>query len=171
MANSKQLPNNLSLLTSLQFVFQIQRLDGVNYHLQGAELPGISLEQIEIATVHSPRKEVGTHVLFEELSVSFLVDEDLRNYQEIFNWILGLGAPNKFDEYKTFKEASFNENNKSDGTLTLLTGSTKPNLEVSFTNMWPITLSSISFSTTEDTSNPVTADVTFAYDRYSITKI
>ena len=171
MANSKKLPNNSSLLTSLQFVFQIQRLDGVNYHLQSADLPGISLEQIEISNPHTPTKQPGGTVLFEELSVSFVVDEDIQNYLEIFNWIIGLGAPNTSREYKTFQDASFNMNNKSDATLTLLTGASNPNIEVKFTNIWPLTLSSMSFSTTEDSSNPITADVSFVYDRYSITKI
>ena len=171
MANSKKLPNNSSLLTSLQFVFQIQRLEGVNYHLQSADLPGISLEQIEISTPHSIIREHGTNVLFEELTVSFLVDEDLQNYLEIYNWILGLGSPNEYGEYRAFEQASFNRNVKSDATLTLLTGASNPNLEVKFTNMFPLTLSSISFSTTEDASNPITADVTFAYDRSSIRKL
>ena len=42
----------------------------------------------------------GDKVTYQTLDVSFLVDENLNNYKEIHDWIIGLGFPQDHKQFK-----------------------------------------------------------------------
>ena len=42
----------------------------------------------------------GDEVQFEEMSISFIIDENMKNWLSIYDWIIGLGAPHKEDNKK-----------------------------------------------------------------------
>ena len=48
------------------------------------------------ATQVTPLRDIpkpGTKLNYEDLTMTFIVDEDLANYQEIHGWLVGLGFP------------------------------------------------------------------------------
>ena len=67
----------------------------------------------------------GDKIQFGDLTIRFLVDEDLSNFMEIQNWIRGLGFPEKLSQFSDLeKEAVMPSNFEnresdifSDGTL------------------------------------------------------
>ena len=47
-------------------------------------------------SVPTPLKTIdiaGDEVTFEELSIKFIVDENMKNWLSIYDWIIGLGFP------------------------------------------------------------------------------
>ena len=122
----------------------------------------------------------GDKIQFGDLNLRFLVDEDLKNYMEIQNWIRGLGFPeslSQFDELE--KEATmpsnFGNNTGddiySDGTLQILSSNLIPKFQVMFSDLFPYSLSTITFDATDTDIEYFTAEVSFKYTIYRITDL
>ena len=92
----------------------------------------------------------------------------MKNYLEIYNWLVGLGFPDNFDQYKNFEQASVNQRNLSDATLSILSSKYNPNLRVKFQNMFPESISELQFSTTATDIDYLEATVTFRYSLYTV---
>ena len=126
---------------------------------------------------------MGDSMEFEDLEVTFLVNEALENYREIHDWMVGIGFPKDNQQYidAIGSEQNMNpiaskvDNAKatgkpsvlmSDATLTILTNKNNPNLRVNFKNCFPTSLSGLSYTTQGTDTEQLTATVTFKYDIY-----
>ena len=81
--------DNPNLLSNVSFNMDMGKFPGMNFYIQSVTLPGVSLSEIVIPTgpIRVPYKEVSGSAQFEPLSVTFLVDEDMNNYFEIWDWV------------------------------------------------------------------------------------
>ena len=94
LQSNRRLVSNLDYIHSSQFRFLITKLPTVEYFVTSVNLPQISLSGE--AEINTPFKEIslgGDTVIYEDLSVEFLVDEDLKNWLEVYEWIQGIGFP------------------------------------------------------------------------------
>ena len=167
MAALRDQPTNTSFLSPIGFKFQLNNFPEVNYFCQSATLPGISINSISVPT---PLKDIdiaGDEVSFEELTVKFIVDENMKNWLSIYDWIIGLGFPTKEGQEK-YKKLSENSELTTDAVLTVLTGNMNPQLNFYFKNCFPLNLSSIAFDSGGTDIDYVTADVSFRYDVYTV---
>lgn len=163
-------PDNLSLLSSSRFKLDISKLNYVDYFCQQANIPGISIPAAEFATPKRNLPVTGTKISFDELSIEFLLDEDLANYRELQTWIISQSDyldKNWYDNLAKEKLTAL----YSDATLHITTNASNPNLKVNFKNIFPVSLSSIVFNTTVDDSSYKTASASFAYSYYEIIKL
>ena len=120
----------------------------------------------------------GEIIDFEDLTLNFLVDEELQNYIEIQNWIRGIGFPESLEEIYEFQDEkvgtvrdnSGTMNLFSDGTLTILDAMQNENFKVKFQDMFPFSLSTIQFDATMQDTEYFTAQVSFKYLNYTIVK-
>ena len=160
-------PINTSFLSPIGFKFQLNRFPAVNYFCQAATLPGVSISSIEIATPLKSIQMSGDEVSFEELSIKFIVDENMKNWLSIYNWITRLGFATVEDqvEYKKLRDAG---ELTTDATLTVLTSNMNPQINFRFHECFPLSLSSIAFDSGGTDIDYVTADVSFQYDNYSV---
>jgi hypothetical protein len=144
----------------------------VNFFVQGVNLPGLSLPDIDVSNPLIRVPYPGDHLLYDELDLSFKVDEDLKNYMEIHEWLRALGK-RSYDEYKTLtqKISTTGEGIRSDMTLTVLTSNRNANYSVTFKDAFPIKLSGINFDVTSSDVDYVQASATFRYVTYDITKV
>ena len=119
----------------------------------------------------------GDKIDFEDLTLRFLVDEDLENYMEIQNWIRGIGFPESLDQIYDFQnddshtiKAKYTEeiNLFSDGTLTILDNVNLPRFKVVFDGLFPYSLSTLNFDATQTDLEYFTAEVSFKYNIYNI---
>jgi hypothetical protein len=166
-------PSNKNFLSPLNFVFQIKRSPHLNFFVQEANLPGIS---VNFPTQQNPFVRIpisGDHVDFGNLRVTFKVDEELQNWFEIHNWIRALGFPFEFEEYRTLKTAPTQTGDgiTSDITLVLLNQIKKPIFEISFRDAFPISLSEMSFNTTDESVDYISATAEFRYVLYDVVKL
>jgi len=169
---------NRNFLSPTGFRFTLTRTPKVAFFANSANIPDLNLG---VANQPSYLKDIdvpGDKLQFGDFSLRFLVDEDLKNYMEIQNWMRGLGYPDSVREIIDFQ----NEETKtiipdktmdiySDGSLIILTSNNNINFKVNFENMFPTFLSTLDFSATDNDVEYFTADVTFKYTIYNITDV
>ena len=93
MSALQNLPSNISYLSPIGFRFVLSNFPEVNYFCQSANIPGISIGQIDLPTPTSTGYMSGDEVSFEELTISFVIDENMKNWLSIYDWIIALGVP------------------------------------------------------------------------------
>ena len=162
---------NKNFLSPLGFKFQIKKLPNVNFFVQNANIPGLSMggtPQASNPFVAIPYS--GDHLLYNEFKVTFKVDEDLKNFLEIHYWLRGLGFPDEFDEYRRIAEEDklLGGGLKSDASLIITTNGKSPNIECVFEDAFPVSLSDLDFNTTDTSVDYVEVTATFAYTQYKI---
>ena len=160
-------PINTSFLSPIGFKFQLNNFPEVNYFVQSASLPGISISAIDVPTALKTIAIAGDEVNFEELSIKFIVDENMKNWLSIYDWIIGLGFPTEEGQAK-YKKLSEDSELTTDATLTVLTSNMNPQINFVFRECFPLSLSSIAFDSGGTDIDYVTADVSFRYDVYTV---
>ena len=188
-AYSRQ-PTKFDYASPTQFKFQLQKLPKVEYFTTACNIPGISLST---ALQPTPLKDIplpGDTVEFNDLEITFLVDENLENYREIHGWMYGIGFPKDRGQYSaliaankdrfptTGKDSQSHDAGKvkygatpigpifSDATLNVLTSKNTANIEVRFSDVFPTALSGLNFDQQADDVNYLSATVTFKYKIY-----
>ena len=108
------------------------------------------------------------------------MDEDLTNYMEIQKWLRGLGFPEEVQEFRDWEGSGFTPKRNygksghdiySDGTLQILSSNLVAKFNVKFTDLWPYSLTTLSFDATDTDIEYFTADVSFKYTMYNITDL
>ena len=177
MAATDTQPQNKSYLSPLGFRFVLNRTPNTNYFTQNVRLPTLSLGQFDIEDPFVKLPTPGTKLSFEPLDITFMVDEDMTNYLELYEWLRGLGFPESFEQYgNRIREnsSSLLSNDSavfSDGTLMVLSSHQNANVKIVFEDMFPISLSDLSFDSTLTDVEYLRATVTFRYRLYTIEKI
>ncbi len=161
-------PSNYNVLRNGNFQFAIKKLPNVSFFSQRANIPGIMLPSALEDTPLTTVKKAGDHIIWEELVIEFMIDENLTNLLEIFNWIQGLGFPEDSSQYRTLSEATFGLGTYSDASLLICNSNMIPKFEVYFSRVHPIALSSVELTTMDSDPQPLRAIATFDYDYYTI---
>jgi hypothetical protein len=183
-------PTKLDYASPTQFKFSIIKLPKVEYFCTAVNIPGITLGGT--MSQPSPLKDIpipGEKLTYEPLSMTFLVDENLENFQEIHGWLVGLGFPRDHNEFRDLVSsgndrfpakttqtsteigkvkygAANTGGTYSDATLTILTSKNNSQLEVRFRNMFPTGLTGLSYNQQAADVDYLTATVSFEYEIY-----
>jgi len=151
MTSLTEQPKNINPLADVQFKFDVAALPNTSFFIQTVNLPGITLEAAVVSTPQLQNFSRHTGIVtYETLNVGFLIDEYLKNWQEIFEWIVG-----EEDKYTT-------------AVLTILSSSMNPTMEIHFKDIFPTSLSEISFDSTTTDSTYQIATISFNYTEYTI---
>lgn len=163
-------PLNTNFLQPDGFVIVVKRLPTVKFFTQTINIPGFSITPTEQPTPLIKIPIAGDHIEFEDLELSFKVDEDMKNYMEIYNWIIGLGYPDEHSQYKTLarKDQWTGEGLVSDISVLITTNIKNPNIEIVYRNCFPISLSGFSMTTLDSQSSQVETSVRLKYEKYDI---
>lgn len=166
-------PTNKNFLSPLGFRFSIKRAPHVNYFVQSVSIPNISLGSTSVPTPFSRIPVAGDHLLFGPFNVSFKVDEDLANYLEIYNWLIKIGFPDNFEQYRALdnNNPTADAGTYSDLTLIVLSSSKNPTYEINFVDAYPTSLTDIVFDTRTPDVDYVECTATFDYRKFSITAL
>ena len=161
-------PDNINLLSPVGFRFNIEYLPQTNWFLTSVNLPGISLGEVIQPTPLMPTQVPGNDLTWEPLNVTFLVDENLNNWREMYDWLIGIGFPNEYAEYKTQKT---DKQIYSDATLTILNSNMNSNYIIQFKDLFPTSLSEVSFDSASGDIEGIKATATFRYLTYTYEKV
>ena len=173
MSALDNIPENKNFLSPLNFRFQVKKCPNVNFFIQNVNLPGVTLVAVETPNPFVKIPRTGDHIEYEDLMINFKIDEDLKNYMEIFNWIRDLGFPDNFDQYKSIagRPVYSGLGITSDLSLIVLSSSRNPIYELTFKDAFPITMSSVIFDSTQQDVQFVEAAVTFRYRTFTVEPI
>ena len=167
---------NRNFLSPTGFRFVLRRSPKVAFFCNQVNIPAMTLGVTEQATYLKNIPVPGDRIEFGDLTLRFLVDEDLKNYMEIQNWIRGLGYPDSLAEFDRLDKegeifgryAGDQDKIYSDGTLSVLTNSLVPQFQIFFKDLFPYDLSTLTFDATQTDQEYFTADVSFKYTIYTI---
>ena len=164
---------NRNFLSPVGFKFSLAKKEKVEFLSNTAQIPGINFGTALQGTPFRMLDVPGTELLFEDFTLSFLVDEDLKNYMIIHNWMYGLGFPESFKQFND-QVTDPNTGQKDDilqycdGTLHVLNSNYRSTAMVKFKDLFPISLTPLQFTASDNDINYFTAEASFRYTYYDI---
>ena len=171
MAAANKIPDNLNYLSNISFRLTMQDAPNLTWFCQSVNVPGVSIDAIDVQTPYLNIPHAGAKVTFEELSVRFIVDEHLKNWMEIYVRIIALGLAEGGENYRLLKAKS--DLTQRGGTvstlvLTVLTSAMNPQMEFHFYEAFPTSISALEFDSAATDLEYFTATVGFRYTNYEI---
>lgn len=170
-------PQSTNFLQPTKFLLTFDRIPAVQYFCQSVNIPGINLGQ---APINTPTLDIfapGNKITYNPLNVHFLVDERLEGWQQLHSWFRSIASPDSYEERKRLTDMqnalknTKSLRNYSDATLTVLSSLNNPILRVKFKNMFPITLSDITFDSSQSADDIISADCIFIFDSFDFEPI
>ena len=171
---------NRNFLAPVGFRFNLKRSPGTAFFCNQANIPDLNLGVTEQPTYLRQIPTPGDMIDFGDLNIRFLVDEDLTNFMEIQNWIRGLGFPESIQEFRDLETSGTvprrdyvqsGQDIYSDGTLQILSSNFNAKFNVNFKDLFPVSLTTLTFDATDTDIEYFTADVTFKYTSYNLTNL
>lgn len=163
------------LIGSGNYQFTVSKFPDIGFMVQEVELPRINLGAAIMPTSVNDIPIPGETLEFAQLNVTFTVDEKLKNYMVLNDWMFSMGFPSDHKMYRELMDRqstklSLNElmNGYTDATLTILGNNNRAIAQAFFADAFPIALSGLRFASTNSEASPVTADVTFLYSYYTL---
>ena len=179
-------PDKLDYASPTQFRFGINQLPKVEFFTTEANLPGIDMGFTQQNTPFKDIPIIGDELTYGSLEITFIVDEYLENYISLHNWMTRLGFPSSRQQFSKFRDVESNvgagqkavpsvdqvgtatpdKNLYSDAFLMLLSNKNNAIVEVIFENVFPVSLSSLSYSQNATDVDYMSATCTFQYQIY-----
>ena len=171
---------NRNFLSPIGFKFTIDRMRGVEFFCQSASIPSISLGSADTATRLNKIKNPGDELQYEDLFLRFLVDENMKNWYQVHDWMREIATPYSTKEFKynrgdiksvnkreaTYDYASANNQWRCDCSLFILSSNYRVVSEIIFRDAWPSSLSTLNFDAASPDINYFTAEVSLKYNYY-----
>jgi len=154
-------PSNVSNLLPTYYRFVLARLPNVTYFCQSASLPSVSLTEVLMPTPFVPVR-APSKMEFDDLSITFVIDENMRNWLELFNWMRSTTNVENYEEYRT------SNTHLTTANLLVLNSSKSPKLSVNFEGVYPKNISSVEFSSTLVDPEPIVCTALFGYRSYNV---
>lgn len=155
--------------TPLEFIVAIKRLPNIEFFTQRTQIPGVSATPVEKPNPFNRTFETPDKLTYNNLDFSFIIDDKMNNYLEIYNWIKGITFPQNFGQFKAVNESK--EGRFSDISIVVLNSNKNPSINITYRNCFPISLSEVTLDTTASDITYPEATVTFQYDYYEIEQI
>lgn len=153
-------PSNRNFLAPAGFKMNLEIFAGVDFFCQRAKVPDISVGNAEVQTrFRGVPIAASGGVTYGDLSLKFIVDEDMKNYLTIWKWI---NQNNLAEEMDTKRDPEY-----SGGQLIILNSNYQPNIIVDFESLFPVDLTELEFDVADQDVEYLTADVTFKFTRYT----
>ena len=156
----KEQPSNRNFLNPIGYLLKLEKFAGVDFFCQRANLPELTMPTTEVA---SPFRNLpiipGGGVTFGDFSVSFIVDEDLKNYNAIHSWIRDNGNADQMARTTPKNDIL------THGLLHIVTSHFNPAFIVEFRDIFPVSLSALQFDATMTDVEYITAEVTFKHQQ------
>jgi hypothetical protein len=155
-----------NFLSPLEFRVSVRRLPNVQFYTQQTSIPSVSTTPVVQPTRFNPIYRVGDAVTYSPLDLMFIIDEDMNNYLEVFNWLTKQSFPqshNQFEEIRSSQDGIF-----SDILITILNSKKNSNIDILYKNCFPTNLSDVVLNTVDSDVVYPQATATFQYDSFTI---
>tara|TARA_B000000557_G_C20661755_1_gene394999 strand:+ start:149 stop:742 length:594 start_codon:yes stop_codon:yes gene_type:complete len=173
-------PGELDYMRPNAFKFMIHNLPNVSYFCQAANIPEINLPPADQATPLVDIPHPGDKLQFGSLMIRFLIQENMLNYKELYDWLIGLGFPEDRKQYKewgTKQNYRFPDINPqkqqslgqySDATLFMLDSNNNPITKITFRDAFPVSLAGLDFEISSGNTDYMVGVAMFRYRDYVI---
>jgi hypothetical protein len=156
------LTTNINMLSPTGFKLTInkEKFANTEFFITSFTIPDISVSPIETRYRNSINYEAGEPRSFGDLSLRFAIDEDMKNYTEIYDWLKSCS-----------EEGSVKgQIEQHDMILSVMSSHNNINKQFQFRDAFPTSLSGVEFNAQSTDVEYLQADVTFRYNEFSIIK-
>jgi len=167
------LTTNINYLQPTGFGITINRENYPNleYFAQAVYHPTVNVSGVELPVRRTRLAFPGDNISFGDLNVTFLIDEDMNSYTEMYNWLVRIIQKNNTTSFKGISLGGFDEETiteiptECDITVSMLTSSNNPNKRIRYYNAFPTSISDIEMTATQTDITPLvfTSSFRFAY--------
>ena len=167
-------------------------MKGVDFFCQSASIPALSLQAANQPTRFNKIPQPGDELYYEDLYIKFLVDENMKNWQQVHDWMREMATPVDSKEF-TYSRGNIRSGNDPDVvplgsgrnrdlraelygdwlnqwmcdcSLFILSSNYRPVAEVIFRNAWPSSLTTLNFDSGVPDINYFTAELSMKYTNY-----
>ena len=156
-----------------------------------ANVPGVSLGQAVQTTPMIDMPIIGDKLTYDDFYVTFLVDEELKNYTEMHDWLINCAAPQTRSQFQgkerpegipkrpqteimdlilgNIKESDRDLYSNLD--LFIMSSKNNPVVKIQMVEAFPISLTNIEYSHQESDVNYAECTATFAFSYFTISAI
>lgn len=173
--------NVTNFLRPNAFRFNIKNLPSVAFTCQSANLPSLTLGYVSQPTPFIDIPHVGDKNVFGDFTIRFLISEDMSNYIELYEWLVALGFPTDYNQYRNFTGDRLNRfpfvrDSRgapiavaySDATLTILDSNNVPKTNIKFKDAFPISVEALDFDITSSSVDYFVGIASFKYKQFEI---
>ena len=176
---------NRNFLSPIGFKFAVNKLRGVDFFCQSASIPAISMGAWEQGTRINKVYQPGDELYYEPLTLKFLIDENMKNYYQVHDWIREITTPYSAREFeydrgtlksinesvlklsRSQREEVMGSNDwLSDASLFILSSNYRPVAEFVFKDCFPLSLTTLNFDASVPDVNYFTAEIKIRYNYF-----
>ena len=174
-------PTTYDYLRPNAFRFTIKELPHVSYTCQSANLPSLTLGFAQQPTPFVDINTVGDKMQFGDFAIRFIINEDMSNYIELYNWMVALGFPKSYNQYNSYTGQKMNrfpyvKNERgnsdiaaySDAALTILDSNNVAKTNILFKDLFPVSLEALDFDIASSTVEYFVGVASFRYKLFEI---
>jgi len=173
-------PTNKSYLQPTSFRLVLPKLPNVEFFCTGVNVPDVSFSEAILATSIGVNAFFpGDKLSFGELTVNYLVDEDLTNYSEVYDWMKSITPASAPTDFASLTGTRSNSTNTYTGVgsdleqyedimIVINTNKNNPNKIVHFYDAFPITLGGFQMSSESTDVAALSSSITFRYTYFDI---
>ena len=158
----KEQPKNRNFLNPIGFLLKLEKFAGTDFFFHAANITDITMPTTEYATRFRNLPIIpGGGVSFGDFNVTFIIDEDMKNYYSIHKWMRQNGRAD--DDADTPEQEEY-----SNAQLQVVTSQYQPAFVIDFRNIFPIALTNMQFDARMTDIEYMTAEVTFKHQQFFI---
>lgn len=143
----------INFLNPTGFSFILNKTPFLSRTVQTFSVPDVSMGTATVPTPHRDYPETGKMV-YSPAFITFKVDENLRNYREIFYWMEELSHPRDYSQYKR---------ERHDLDVMVLSSASRPIIGMTFEDILPVSVSFGDFDTTDTDNTYITGQASFQF--------
>jgi len=142
----------------LNFLSDKEKGDDLILFCSEVQLPGITLDTILIETPYYEQKEASNKISFDDLIITYSIDEKYNNYKLLLDWLLYIKHPERYEI----------RNQKVTASLFTYTNNENPSTEFVLHNIFPVSIEPISLDNKIEDSEDILHTVSFAIEYFTI---
>jgi len=165
----------VSYLKPNSFRFQIERAPNVTYTCQSIQLPSVTLGTAMQNTPFVDVPHPGDKVAFGELSIRYLVNEDMSNYLELYKWLTEVGGAYGGTDWQRamnnkvsiFRDGDYNKA-YSDAALVILDSNNNATTVFNFEDLFPVSVDGMDYDLTTSGMEYFVGSATFRFKLFKV---
>jgi len=147
----------------------LRRAPTTVFLLQDIVIPSIRVGQANFQTELDNIPLPGESLTRGTLDVQFKVDEDLKNYMELYNWAVGLTYPNSYSQFAALRAQGITGSGVlSDISVIIEDSASNPNITFTFQDAWITSISDLTFTTRNSGIVPMDVSASFVFRHFTL---
>lgn len=162
-----------NLLQNNAYQLVLPRFPKTQFFATDFQMPELALPAANVATPFTDLPMAGDKPIFGPMRFNFLINEDMSNFYEVYNWIHSIGFAESYTNYSTYENKTLPHQSlgEQDAKVIVLSSKGNPIRAITFFDAIPVSLSGMEFTSQDPETQYVKASVTMAYSRYEFTTL